>query len=1321
MIVKNVYFVLANKSYGKALYFPYASGCLAAYAWADEEIRSEYNLAGFIYKRDDIPDALEKMKDPAVVAFSCYLWTIEYNKLLARAVKEKYPDCLILFGGHEISRQSDLEAFPYVDVFTFGEGEIPFKKLLLALKNGDALTGVPNSAVRTEKGIVFTEKETYVALDYPSPYTTGVFDGIIAENPGVEFDVTIETNRGCPYMCAYCDWCYTPKVREFPMEKVRAEIDWCADHKVEYIYNADANFGILPRDYEIAEYAVEVSKRTGYPQIFNACYAKNSNDNVFKISKLLYDNKINKAITLAYQTVCDKALKNVNRTNFTMDAFADLVHRYNEYGIPTYTELIMGLPGETYESFCEGICRLIEAGQHNAMTVYGCQVFQNALMGSKAYREKFGIVTAHVKQGCVHSSPVPEGEIQEYTDLVIATKDMSFDDMIRSLMFCSCAQGFHHIGLLKFFAIYLRQEMNVPYLTFYKKLLRFVYESEGTFLNRLFRRFEAECRDLSHGEWTYIDSRFGDMGWYYDEGLFMEVASHYEEYWQEIQPFLHSFGIPEPLCGELCRYQKFVVRLTDQEHVSAHFDYDFTAYFLAALELESVPLQKRGNTVDVTVTHPVYDWHAYSRQVMLFGKKKSATLLVTDLLNDVKIIYDGEAAAPVQIKEQTPAETDAVVACLQARRKKNVYFVQVNDVYGSAGKRSAYLPYAVGCIQAYCMQDPAITSEYAFGRIVFLRDDISAIVARLKDPYMVLFSCSVWNTEFNKTLARAVKEAYPACYITFGGHHVSSDLSFLQNNPFVDFVIHNGGEEPAAALLKSLSSGAPLDKVSNLSYRLPDGGATTTPILPQEGSDYPSPYLTGVFDDLLSEDLDFSVIMETNRGCPNSCTFCDWGQLGGKVRLFPLERVFAEIDWIVKHKIEYVYCADANFCLFSRDEKIVDYVLKCNKEYGYPKIFHVNFTKNRTDFVFDISTRMVRGGLAKAQTIAFQSMDPQVLDYIGRKNMSPEHFRSLMRRFNENHIATYSELILGLPGETYESFCRGMCSLIENGQHFAVYVYPCEVFPNSEISQKSYREKYGIGTTRVPFLLMHSGAVPVPGAVTEYVELLTSTASMDRMDWARTYVFASFVQGLHNIGFSRALAMYLRNAHQFSYLSFYRDLLCAAAAHPESFLGGLYHKILALCVGVAEGKNAFMATCEDTNDVFWSFEEIVCIEIVRQLDRFYEELFLWCDSLFAGDPVLPELYRYQKSIIKKIGPDRAEISCAYDFYGYFESVYVGDPQPLKKTPVRISVQDSCPVDTLADYAREVIWYGRNRQMADYTGHYYDIRCEALPSDSESVS
>ena len=638
---------------------------------------------------------------------------------------------------------------------------------------------------------------------------------------------------------------------------------------------------------------------------------------------------------------------------------------------------------------------------------------------------------------------------------------------------------------------------------------------------------------------------------------------------------------------------------------------------------------------------------------------------------------------------------------------KNVYLVQVNDRYGT-GRISTYIPYAAGCIQAYCMQSEVITAQYRFGRIIYARDSIESILPQIVQPFMVLFSCSVWNTEFNKKLASVIKKRYPSCYITFGGHHVSSDFSFLNNHPFVDFVLHNAGEEPAAALLEQLALGQPFFDINNISYRTPDGEVVTTPIVPQTGTDYPSPYLEGVFDGILSDNVDFSVIFETNRGCPNRCTFCDWGQLKNKVRLFPLERVFAEIDWIVAHKIEYVYCADANFCLFSRDAKIVDYVLDCHNKYGYPKVFHVNFTKNRTDFVFDISTKMIRNGLAKAQTIAFQSMDPVTLANIGRENMSPEHFRSLMRRFNENHVATYSELILGLPGETYQSFCAGMCSLLENGQHFAVYVYPCEIFPNAEISKPAYRRKFGIGSMRVPFLLMHTRDIPQPDGITEYVELLTSTGSMNKTDWVRTYVFASFVQGLHNLGLTRCIAIGLRCLHGYGYDQFYKDLLCYAQNHPGTFLHGLYMRVFSLCSGVAEGKNAFVATCPDTDDILWGFEEIVCIEAVRNLPDFYKELSTWIGSLFGSDHVLDELFRYQYDIVKKIGQTKIEIVSDYDFYSFFNAVYRNDPQPLAKQKIRLSIDDPHPVQNLAEYAREVVWYGRNRQEIDYTSHCYPV-------------
>lgn len=636
--MKKVYFVQANLSYGKAYYLPYATGCLAAYAWQFESIKNEYEATKFFFKRDSVENTLAQIVDPAVVAFSCYTWTFEYNKKLAAAVREKYPDCLIIFGGHSISKNVDVfPSLPYVDILMYGEGERDFKSILEQFNTEEKdFSVIPNISYRKNGNIYTTpEKQYYDLENYLSPYLEGYFEDIVIENPGVEFCAVVETNRGCPYNCAYCDWCYTVDIRQFPMEKVQKEILWCSKNKVEYIFCADSNFGILKRDLDIARFVAEVKKQTGYPHIFNNCFAKNSNDVVFEISKLFYENKINKAATLAYQTVCDNALKNVNRKNFTMEAFSELVAKYNESNIPTYTEMILGLPGETYESFCEGLCKLIEAGQQSALTVYYCQVYPNSLMGKKEYRDEYGIKTARVPLNYLHSTMPSEEDITEYTDIIVETKDMPFSDMIKSIMFCTCLQCFHHIGLLKFFAIYVRKELGIPYLDFYRSLLDFIFSSEGTFLNSLFESFRKECSDFSNGEWSYYNEKYGEIGWFLEEGAFLEIVSDYETFWAEIIPFLKSFNIDEEIFEQLVRFQKFVIRLPGQEKVSAEFEYDFYEYFRHAVLPVSKPLEKRCNTIKVNIPAPVYNWKDYARKVMLFAKRRGDTIIINDKKNMV--------------------------------------------------------------------------------------------------------------------------------------------------------------------------------------------------------------------------------------------------------------------------------------------------------------------------------------------------------------------------------------------------------------------------------------------------------------------------------------------------------------------------------------------------------------------------------------------------------------------------------------------------------------------------------------------------------------
>ena len=638
--MKKVYFVQANMQYGKALYLPYATGCLAAYAWQFEETRREYEIGDFLFKREPVESIITHFDDADVVAFSCYNWTFEYNKALAKAIKSHNPDCVIIFGGHNVSDNNDiLNDYDFVDYLIYGEGEPAFKGLLDALAGRISFEKVPSIAFRNGKKVIKTKRAPYGDLEtYVSPYLEGYFDSITAQNPDTEFCAVVETNRGCPYQCAYCDWCYSPKLRKFSIERVKADIEWCAKHKVEYIFCADSNFGIFDRDLEIAQYVVQLKKDFGYPHIFNTCFAKNSNQTVFEISKLFYDNRLNKAATLAYQTVEPTALANVNRKNFTVEAFADLVKKYNDANIPTYTEMILGLPGETYESFCRGICSLIEAGQQSALTVYYCQVYTNSLMGSAEYRKKFGIQTAHVPINYLHSSIPRQSDITEYTDLIVSTDSMPFEDMLRSIMFCTCLQCFHHIGLLKYFAIYLNYEQHIPYLEFYNRLLDYIFSAKGTFVNAVFERVHLQCSTFSNGEWSYYDERFGEIGWFLEEGIFMELIGEFDTLWKDILPFLKEFKIDKEVFDELLKFQKFVIRLPGQDVVSESFVYDFLNYFHNIISANRAKLKKKKNKVEVTIYHPVYNWKDYARFVMLYLKRRGGTVIINDYKN-VKQTY----------------------------------------------------------------------------------------------------------------------------------------------------------------------------------------------------------------------------------------------------------------------------------------------------------------------------------------------------------------------------------------------------------------------------------------------------------------------------------------------------------------------------------------------------------------------------------------------------------------------------------------------------------------------------------------------------------
>lgn len=211
---KIVSFVSPNFQQGpkefNSYYLPYSPGVIWSYVNQFKHIQDNFTLGNFIWRRDPIDISLKQLIQSHVVGFSNYIWNKNYNNTLAKKLKETNPEILIIVGGPEppVTNKDFFKLYPYVDVVVKQEGEITFRKILetLILQEKD-FTKISGLLVNVEGTTVDTGPTTRIDnLDsIPSPYLTGVFDKLIEQHPEVTWSATVESNRGCPYACTFCD------------------------------------------------------------------------------------------------------------------------------------------------------------------------------------------------------------------------------------------------------------------------------------------------------------------------------------------------------------------------------------------------------------------------------------------------------------------------------------------------------------------------------------------------------------------------------------------------------------------------------------------------------------------------------------------------------------------------------------------------------------------------------------------------------------------------------------------------------------------------------------------------------------------------------------------------------------------------------------------------------------------------------------------------------------------------------------------------------------------------------------------------------------
>lgn len=285
-------------------------------------------------------------QQPDVILFSCYIWNVEMLKQLCPLLKKIMPDCMLGFGGPEVSYESEafLRDNPTVDLVMRGEGEMVFTQLLNYLDYGqpESLQEIKGLTFRQEGEILSTPQQEPLDLALlPFPYEEEFQD---VQNQIIYY----ETQRGCPYSCGYCLSSIEKGVRFVPLEKVLPELQLFLDAKVRQVKFIDRTFN-CKKSHAMAIWRYLHEHDNGVTNFHFEITAdlldQETIDFLKTVRKGLFQFEI------GVQSTNPQTISAINR-NVDFDKLSGIVKQIKAGGnIHQHLDLIAGLPYEDYASF----------------------------------------------------------------------------------------------------------------------------------------------------------------------------------------------------------------------------------------------------------------------------------------------------------------------------------------------------------------------------------------------------------------------------------------------------------------------------------------------------------------------------------------------------------------------------------------------------------------------------------------------------------------------------------------------------------------------------------------------------------------------------------------------------------------------------------------------------------------------------------------------------------------------------------------------------------------------------------------------------------
>lgn len=455
---------------------------------------------------DNLDDVLGNVyfKKCNVVAFSCYIWNIEYVLKIANNLKKIAPDIKIVLGGPEVSYNPEqvLVDNAYIDYIVSGEGETSFKQLLQYIKGKDTnITNANTGGINTRNantrgintrdtntdignvntkdmnakklkieninGVAYKEKGKIVSnknvvlieeLDnIPTPYTEKMFEEI------KDKIIYYESSRGCPFSCSYCISSTFKGVRYFSIDRVKKELKMFLDAGIKLIKFVDRTFNCnKKRAMEIFKFVIENSVDT--------CFHFEAAGDLFDDDMIALLSEAPSGIIqfeIGVQSTNNQTLNEVNRKTDIEKVFHYTRKLMDLKNIHIHLDLIAGLPYEDYNSFKNSFNEVYNLKPHKLQLG-----FLKMLKGSGIHK--------NLKKHCYLYRDYPPYE-------VLANSVITFEALIKLKKIEKMVERYYNSRRFCKSLEYIINNFFDSAFDFYEKLSLF-YEKEGFFMRSISSR-----------------------------------------------------------------------------------------------------------------------------------------------------------------------------------------------------------------------------------------------------------------------------------------------------------------------------------------------------------------------------------------------------------------------------------------------------------------------------------------------------------------------------------------------------------------------------------------------------------------------------------------------------------------------------------------------------------------------------------------------------------------------------------------------------------------------------------------------------------------